>query len=193
VNRPKLLLVDNVDSFSFMLADALIVAGADLDVVRNDEVSVDEALALGRDGIVVSPGPGAPEDAGISVSLAAAAIRLDRPFLGVCLGHQALAFACGGRVGRVPPVHGKVSLVRHDGEGLFAKLSSPLPFTRYHSLAVTQLPNDLVAAAWSDDQVVMAIQHRRAPAFGLQFHPESVASTHGQCLLEAFVERCGQA
>lgn len=190
MSKPRLLLVDNIDSFSFMLADTLIVAGADLDIIRNDAVDVAEAMARGRDGIVVSPGPGAPEDAGISVDLAAAAISARRPFLGVCLGHQALALACGGTVGRVPPVHGKVARVTHNASGLFEGLPSPLDFTRYHSLAVTGVPDALEAQAWSADGIVMAMRHRHAPAHGVQFHPESVASDAGPALVAAFVDRC---
>lgn len=193
MSRPKLLLVDNVDSFSFMLADYLIVAGADLDVVRNDAVTVEEALERGRDGIVVSPGPGRPEDAGISVALASAAIAANRPFLGVCLGHQALALACGSKVDRVTPVHGKTASVSHDGSGLFASLASPLDFTRYHSLAVTSPTAPLVGQAWTADGVVMAMRHETAPAHGLQFHPESVASHAGGALVSAFVALCAAA
>lgn len=193
MHRSRLLLIDNVDSFSFMLADYLAVAGADLDIVRNDAIGVDEALERGRGGIVVSPGPGTPEDAGISVALAAAAVARRRPYLGVCLGHQALALACGGRVGRVAPVHGKVAEVTHDGSGLFAGLASPQRFTRYHSLAVTRLPDALAAQAWSDDGVTMAMRHREAPAHGIQFHPESVASPSGQHVIAAFVKLCASA
>ncbi len=193
MRRPRLLLVDNVDSFSFMLADYLIVAGADLDIVRNDEVSVAEAMTRGVDGIVVSPGPGTPEAAGISVDLARAAVEECRPFLGVCLGHQALALACGGKVGRVPPVHGKIASVTHDRSGLFAGLASPLRFTRYHSLAVSELPEPLLAQAWTDDGVVMAMRHATAPAHGVQFHPESVTSEAGAALIRAFVESCRAA
>lgn len=191
--RPRLLLVDNIDSFSFMLADGLIVAGAQLEVVRNDEVSVAEALGRGRDGIIVSPGPGRPEDAGISVELARAAVGEGRPYLGVCLGHQALGLACGSRVDRVAPVHGKIASVRHDGTGLFDGLASPLDFTRYHSLAVIDPAPPLVAQAWSEDGVVMAMRHTDAPAHGVQFHPESIASTFGTALLKAFVECCRPA
>ena len=187
VSAPRLLLIDNVDSFSFMLADTLRVAGGDVRVERNDALDVAQALALGRDGIVISPGPGAPPDAGISVALAAACIAQRRPLLGVCLGHQALALACGGEVGRVAPMHGKVASVRHDASGLFAQLPSPFSATRYHSLAVTRLPDLLVANAWSEDGTVMAMRHASAPAHGIQFHPESIATEHGATLITAFV------
>ena len=187
VSAPRLLLIDNVDSFSFMLADTLRVAGGDVRVERNDALDVAQALTLGRDGIVISPGPGAPPDAGISVALAAACIAQRRPLLGVCLGHQALALACGGEVGRVAPMHGKVASVRHDASGLFAQLPSPFSATRYHSLAVTRLPDLLVANAWSEDGTVMAMRHASAPAHGIQFHPESIATEHGATLITAFV------
>ena len=184
---PRLLLIDNVDSFTFMLADYLRAAGAEVEVERNDSIDVGQALDLGRDGIVISPGPGAPREAGISVALAAACIAQRRPLLGVCLGHQALALACGGEVGRTPPMHGKIAEVRHDGSGLFAGLPSPMAATRYHSLAATALPEALIANAWSEDGTVMAIRHLHAPTHGIQFHPESVATEQGAALIAAFV------
>jgi anthranilate synthase component 2 len=188
---PRLLLLDNFDSFSFMLADRLRVAGAEVLVARNDALDVDQALA-DYDGIVFSPGPGAPADAGISVELARACVAQDRPLLGVCLGHQALALASGGTVARVAPMHGKVANVRHDGSGLFAGLPSPIAATRYHSLAVTELAGPLLANAWSEDGTVMAMRHTSAPAHGIQFHPESIATAHGDALLVAFVAGCAR-
>jgi anthranilate synthase component 2 len=189
---PRLLLLDNVDSFTFMLADSLRVAGAEVRVVRNDGFDIAAALA-DHDGIVISPGPGAPEEAGQSVALAAACIAARKHLLGVCLGHQAIALACSGTVGRVAPMHGKIATVRHDGSGLFAGLPSPLEATRYHSLAVTDLPASLLANAWSEDGLVMALRHASAPAHGIQFHPESIASPHGATLLAAFVGQCAIA
>jgi anthranilate synthase component 2 len=193
VVRPRLLLVDNVDSFSFMLADCLAVAGADLEIVRNDALTVEEAMTRGRAGIVISPGPGKPEDAGISVALARAAVAEGRPYLGVCLGHQALALACGGEVGRGAPGAGKIAHVNHDGTALFAGLPTPAAFTRYHSLAVTRTPDALIAQAWTEDGVVMAMRHVSAPAYGVQVHPESVASQFGGVVLVAFVDHCAAA
>jgi anthranilate synthase component 2 len=187
---PRLLLLDNVDSFTFMLADTLRVAKAEVAVERHDAIDVARALEAGRDGIVISPGPGAPRDAGISVTLAAACIAQRCPLLGVCLGHQALALACGGEVIRVAPMHGKIAEVRHDGSGLFAGLPSPFPATRYHSLAATDLPDTLLANAWSEDGTIMAMRHRAAPAHGIQFHPESIATPHGAALIAAFVAIC---
>ena len=147
-------------------------------------------MVEGRDGIMVSPGPGRPEDAGISIALAKAAIAARRPFLGICLGHQALAMACGLAVERVAPVHGKIAAVRHDGSGLFAGLPSPLRATRYHSLAVPKVEPPLIATAWNEQRLCMAMRHRNAPAHGIQFHPESIASEHGHALIGAFVGLC---
>lgn len=192
MTSPRLLLLDNIDSFTFMLADRLRVAGAEVVVERHDSIDIARALVVGRDGIVISPGPGAPRDAGISVALAAACVERRRPYLGVCLGHQALGLACGARIDRVAPMHGKIAAVRHDDSGLFAGLPSPFEATRYHSLAVIGLPETLIANAWSEDGVVMAMRHRDAPAHGIQFHPESVATPHGTALLAAFVGLCAQ-
>jgi len=192
MTAPRLLLLDNIDSFTFMLADYLRVAGAEVIVERHDALDVAQALEAGRDGIVISPGPGAPEVGGISVALAAACIEQRRPLLGVCLGHQALGLACGARVDRVAPMHGKIAAVRHDSSALFAGLPSPLDATRYHSLAVVDLPVTLIANAWSEDGIVMAMRHRAAPAHGIQFHPESIATPHGAALLAAFVGMAGE-
>ena len=183
----RLLLVDNFDSFTHMLADQLRVAGATVDVVRADVATVVMALGGAYDGVVISPGPGRSEDAGESIAIAAACIAARQPLLGVCLGHQAIALACGDTVGRVAPIHGKVANVRHDGSGLFTNLSSPFAATRYHSLAVVSVAAPLVANAWSEDGMVMALRHADAPAHGVQFHPESVASEAGPALLAAFV------
>ncbi len=192
MNAPRLLLLDNVDSFTFMLADCLRVAGAEVIVERSEALDVARALEAGRNGIVISPGPGTPQDAGISVALAAACVEVRRPLLGVCLGHQALGLACGARVDRVAPMHGKVARVRHDGAALLAGLPVPFEATLYHSLAVSDLPEALIASAWSEDGIVMAMRHRDAPAFGVQFHPESVATPNGATLIAAFVRLSGE-
>lgn len=192
MSAPAILVLDNVDSFTFMLVDYLRAAGAEVKVARNDALDVAEALDVGRDGILISPGPGTPEAAGISIELAAACIGRMRPLLGVCLGHQALAMACGTEVSRTAPVHGKVAAVRHDGTGLFVGLPSPMSATRYHSLAVADPAPPLIASAWSEDGTVMAMRHEQAPAHGIQFHPESVASAHGAALIGAFVRLCAQ-
>lgn len=193
MTRPaRILLLDNADSFTFMLADYLINLGAEVAVRRSDTIVIDEALAVGGDGVVISPGPGGPERAGCSVALAAACVKRSHPLLGVCLGHQALALACGSTVERFPPVHGKVAHIRHDESGLFATLPSPFAATRYHSLGVPDPRPPLIANAWSEDGTVMAMRHARAPAHGLQFHPESIASEQGHALLGAFLTLCRQ-
>jgi anthranilate synthase component 2 len=187
---PAILAIDNYDSFTFTLVDYLLSLGAAVTVEKNDTVTADEALRRPLDGYLISPGPGAPEQAGISVALAAACIERRRPLLGICLGHQAMALACGSAVERVPPIHGKVDEVRHDGSGLFAALPSPLAATRYHSLAVPDPVSPLIANAWSADGLVMAMRHKDAPAHGIQFHPESIGSEHGHALLQAFLAEC---
>ncbi|QIK95740.1 aminodeoxychorismate/anthranilate synthase component II [Sphingomonas sp. HDW15A] len=188
---PRILVLDNYDSFTFTLVDYLASAGADVTVCRNDQLGVAEALAGAFQGVMISPGPGAPEDAGISVALTKACIETKLPLLGVCLGHQAIAIACGQTVGKVRPVHGKISRVSHDDSGLFAGLPSPMSVTRYHSLAITEVVQSrLIANAWTDDGVIMGVRHAEAPVHGVQFHPESVASEHGHALMRAFIATC---
>jgi len=185
-----LLLIDNYDSFTYNLFHYLGELGAETVVHRNDRLTVDEALALRPTGIVVSPGPCDPDRAGISLALIVAAARLC-PILGVCLGHQAIAQAFGGKVVRAPHVmHGKTSAVRHDGTGVLQGLPSPFTATRYHSLVATvdDLPECLVVNARSEDGVIMGLRHRDLPVHGVQFHPESIASEHGHALLRNFLE-----
>jgi len=187
-----ILVIDNYDSFTWNLVQMLAAAGEEVEVVRNDAARVDELLAREPLGIVVSPGPGRPEGAGVCVEL----IRRARPvpLLGVCLGHQALAYACGGTVERAArQMHGKVSRVRHGDEGIFAGLPNPFEATRYHSLAVREesLPPELRAIAWSeDDGEVMGLEHRELPYYGVQFHPESVLTTAGPHMMANFLEIC---
>ena len=190
MTAPRILVVDNVDSFTFMLVDYLLALGAEVAVKRNDVISVDDVLRSGSDGILISPGPGSPEQAGISVALAAACIERRVPLLGVCLGHQAIAVACGSKVELTKPIHGKVAMVTHDGTGLFEGLPSPFAATRYHSLAVLEPRPPLIANARSEDGIVMAMRHEAAPAHGIQFHPESVASEQGKALLLAYLNIC---
>ena len=187
---PSILAIDNYDSFTFTLVDYLLSLGASVTVEKNDTVSVSETLRAPYDGYLISPGPGTPEQAGISVELSEACIAEKRPLLGVCLGHQAIALACGSAVERVPPIHGKIDAVRHDGSGLFAGLPSPLAATRYHSLAVPAPMPPLHANAWSADGLVMAMRHESAPVHGIQFHPESIGSEHGHAMLGAFLALC---
>jgi anthranilate synthase/aminodeoxychorismate synthase-like glutamine amidotransferase len=186
-----IVVLDNYDSFTYNLVQMLAAAGARVEVLRNDAATPEELLGRRPRGIVLSPGPGRPESAGISIEL----IRRQAPvpLLGVCLGHQALAVAFGARVERAPRLmHGKTSLVRHDGGGLFAGLPDPFEATRYHSLAVCEdsLPPELAATAWSDDGILMGLVHRRLPYFGVQFHPESVLTAAGPRLLANFLSRC---
>lgn len=187
---PRILVIDNVDSFTFMLVDYLVDLGAEVVVKRNNCLSVEEALGSGADGLLISPGPGTPQDSGISLAVAKACIERRRPLLGVCLGHQAIGLACGSAVERTYPVHGKVARVTHDGSGIFAGLPSPFAATRYHSLAVPEPRPPLIANAWSEDGTVMAMRHAQAPVHGVQFHPESVASEQGKALLGAFLQIC---
>ncbi len=186
-----ILLVDSYDSFTFNLVHSFLRAGADVRVRRNDELSVSEALALEPAAIVLSPGPGTPEDAGILLELCRE-LPAHVPLLGVCLGHQALVLAAGGSLELDPePVHGKASLVRHTGEGILRGLSDPFPAGRYHSIRAAELPDELRMTAWIDDaagrRVPMAVEHSRLPRFGVQFHPESILTPDGDRLVESFV------
>ena len=191
-----MLLLDNYDSFTWNLFHYLGELGARVEVHRNDALSVEQALEIGHDGIVISPGPCDPDRAGISVPLVQAAAREAVPLLGVCLGHQSLFQAFGGTIDRAPVLmHGKTSAIRHDGKGLFQGLPNPLTATRYHSLHGERatLPNALTVTAWSDDEVIMAVEHRELPLFGVQFHPESIETESGHALLRNFLERCPEA
>jgi anthranilate synthase/aminodeoxychorismate synthase-like glutamine amidotransferase len=189
--KARVLLVDNYDSFTYNLYQYLGELGAETRVIRNDEMTAEAALALGSDRIVISPGPGTPDQAGISLDLIRrAAGRV--PLLGVCLGHQALGQAFGGRVVRAPRLmHGKTSEIRHDGRTLFAGLPDPFTATRYHSLIVARdsVPGCLEVSAWTDGEVVMGLRHRELPLEGVQFHPESILTTSGKDLLRNFLER----
>jgi anthranilate synthase component 2 len=186
-----LLMIDNYDSFTYNLVQYLGELGADVRVVRNDEMSVDQLEALGAERIVISPGPCTPNEAGISVAL------IERlagrvPILGVCLGHQAIGQAFGGRVVRARQVmHGKVSTVRHGGAGVFAGLPDAFIATRYHSLVVEResLPECLVVTAEADDGEIMGLRHRTLPVEGVQFHPEALLTEHGHALLKNFLQR----
>ncbi len=191
----RILVVDNYDSFVFNLVQYLGQLGAECIVRRNDEVSVDDLPALGIDGVLLSPGPGTPEAAGVSVAMVRACAAAGRPLLGVCLGHQAIAVAHGGVVGRAPELlHGKTSVVSHSGVGVLADLPSPFTATRYHSLAVDEstLPaNEIEVTARTASGVVMALRHRILPLEGVQFHPESVLTQGGHLLLARWLSVCG--
>ena len=187
---PLVLVIDNYDSFVYNLVQAIGPHAGDVVVRRNDSIDVDGIRNLDPDGIVVSPGPGTPQDAGVSMPL----FDLDYPTLGVCLGHQALCATNGATVGHAEQVvHGKPSTVRHDGQGIFASLPDAVEVGRYHSLAVSRdgLPAVLEEAAWAtDEDVVMAVRHRERPHVGVQFHPESILTPHGPTMVERFVESC---
>ena len=186
-----ILMVDNYDSFPFNLVQVLAAEGAEVLVLRNDAESAAAMRARRPTGIVLSPGPGRPEDAGVCVELLER--RPNVPLLGVCLGHQALGVAFGGRCERAPRLmHGKTSPVRHTGRGIFSGLSDPFEATRYHSLAVPEasLPAELEPLAWADDGTLMGMAHRELPYWGVQFHPESVLTREGPRLLGNFLRLC---
>jgi anthranilate synthase component 2 len=188
-----ILMLDNYDSFTYNLVQELEEIGeAPVGVVRNDAAPVAELLARGPRAVVISPGPGAPEEAGVTLELVQRPAEL--PLLGICLGHQALAAAHGGRVVRAAaPVHGKTSAIRHGGAGVFAGLPDPFEATRYHSLVVARegLPAALEVTAWTDDGTIMGLRHRERPHFGVQFHPESYLCREGRQLLARFLELAG--
>ncbi len=194
-----LLVLDNYDSFTYNLVQYAGELGAEPEVRRNDALTVDEALALDPDAIIISPGPCTPAEAGISVELIRAAAG-HVPVLGVCLGHQAIGEAFGGRIVRAERLmHGKTTMVAHTGHPLFDGLPSPVEVMRYHSLVVAPLglPDVLLPIAWSDDRPagdeIMALAHRSLPVYGVQFHPESVATQHGKRLLSNFLNLCLQS
>jgi len=184
------LLIDNYDSFTYNLVHFLGELGAEVVVRRNDALSADEAMAMRPQGIVISPGPCDPDRAGICLELIDKAADARMPLLGVCLGHQAIGQAFGGKVVRGPmPMHGKLSHVRHAGSDVFADIPSPLEATRYHSLVVERatMPEELAVTAETADGIVMGLAHKELPMFGVQFHPESIASEHGHKLLGNFL------
>jgi anthranilate synthase component 2 len=186
----RVTLIDNYDSFTFNLVHYLGELGAEVSVWRNDEITVAGALAARPDAIVLSPGPCTPNEAGVCVDLVLAASETT-PMLGVCLGHQAIGQAFGGDIVRAPaPMHGKTSRISHHARGLFRGLNGPFHATRYHSLIIdrSSAPAELEISAESDDGLVMAVEHRERPAFGVQFHPESIASEHGRRILRNFLD-----
>jgi para-aminobenzoate synthetase component 2 len=188
----SILVVDNYDSFVYNLVQYLQQLHADVTVLRNDEASPDTITDY--DGVLLSPGPGAPEDAGVCMPMVAAAVAAGVPLLGVCLGHQAIAAQFGGVVAQAPELlHGKTSQVHHDGRGVFAGVPEPFRATRYHSLALDPqtVPADLAVTATTDSGVIMAVRHRTLPIEGVQFHPESVLTEHGHRMLANWLVQCG--
>jgi anthranilate synthase component II len=185
-----ILVVDNHDSFTWNIVHYLRALGAEVAVEQSDALSVAEAMASHARGFVLSPGPGGPEEAGISIDLVHACAETRRPLLGICLGHQAIAAAFGAYIVRAPqPMHGKTSTLRHDGSGVFAGLPSPFTAARYHSLVAhpATIPDWLVVTATAEDETVQGLRHVTLPIHGVQFHPESIASEHGQRLLGNFL------
>lgn len=194
----RLLMIDNYDSFTYNLVQYLGELGAEVDVVRNDAASLDALLARGAEGLVISPGPGTPEDAGVSVASIERFAASGIPVFGVCLGHQSIGAAFGGKIVRARSImHGKVSTVTHDGKGVFEGLPARFEATRYHSLVIEEasLPEVLEISARTDDGEIMGVRHRRLPVEGVQFHPESIMTVEGKRLLANFMARCrhGQA
>ena len=185
-----LLLIDNYDSFTYNLVHYLGELGENVVVKRNDKISVAEAMAMGASAIILSPGPCDPDQAGICLPLTLAAAKARLPLLGVCLGHQTIGQAFGGKVVRHKEiVHGKMGAMHHAGKSLFAGLPSPFNATRYHSLVVDRpsLPDCLEVTGWLEDGTIMGLQHRELPIHGVQFHPESIASEHGHKMLQNFL------
>lgn len=186
-----LLLIDNYDSFTYNLVHYIGELGMDVVVKRNDEITVDQAMAMGAQAILLSPGPCDPDQAGICLPLTLAAAKARMPLMGVCLGHQTIGQAFGGKVVRHSEiVHGKMGAMLHANKSLFKGLPSPFKATRYHSLVVESetLPDCLEVTAWLDDGTIMGLQHRELPIHGVQFHPESIASEHGHKMLQNFLD-----
>jgi anthranilate synthase/aminodeoxychorismate synthase-like glutamine amidotransferase len=191
----RIAIVDNYDSFTYNLVQYLGELGAQVDVVRNDAVDADTLLAGRPDGVVISPGPGDPDDAGISLDVVDACARTRTPLLGVCLGHQSIGQAFGGRIVRARTLmHGKVSPISHDGRGVFRSLPTPFDATRYHSLVIAEetLPQVLEVSARTPDGEIMGVRHRELPIEGVQFHPESILTAQGKALLKNFLDACAR-
>lgn len=186
-----ILVIDNYDSFTWNLVHYLMEMGAEVEVVRNDALTADQAIRTGAQGFLLSPGPCTPNEAGVSLDLVGAAAEAKVPLLGVCLGHQSIGQYFGGKVVRGGLMHGKTSPVTHDGTGVFEGLPSPFITTRYHSLIVTDIPDCLAVNARSDDTHVMGFRHTSLPIHGVQFHPESIATEHGHAMVANFLRLCG--
>ena len=186
-----ILVIDNYDSFTWNLVHYVMELGAEVRVERNDALTVADAMASGARGILLSPGPCTPNEAGITLDLVGACAAARLPLFGVCLGHQAIGQHFGGAVVRGGLMHGKTSPIDHDGSGVFAGLPSPFTATRYHSLIVTDVPDVLAVNATAGDGSVMGLRHRALPIHGVQFHPESIATEHGHDLIANFLRLCG--
>jgi len=191
----RLLMIDNYDSFTFNLVQYLGELGCEVDVVRNDAGTIDDVLDRSADGVVISPGPGEPNGAGISLAAVTTCAERKLPLLGVCLGHQSIGAAFGGSIVRARSImHGKVSAIEHDGRGVFVGVPSPFEATRYHSLVVEEasLPAVLMVTARTADGEIMGLRHRELPIEGVQFHPESILTVEGKRLLDNFLSGCAK-
>jgi anthranilate synthase/aminodeoxychorismate synthase-like glutamine amidotransferase len=187
----RVAMVDNYDSFTYNLVQYLSELGAAVDVVRNDAIGASDLLARKPDGVVISPGPGEPHDAGISIEVARLCARSATPLLGVCLGHQSIGVAFGAKIVRARSImHGKVSPIEHDGKGVFREIASPFEATRYHSLVISEesCPAELEITARTPDGEIMGVRHRVHPVEGVQFHPESIVTVEGKRLLRNFLD-----
>jgi anthranilate synthase component 2 len=191
----RILMIDNYDSFTYNLVQYLGELGAEVDVVRNDVATAEALLERRPQGLVISPGPGVPQDAGISIESVRVFAEHRVPVLGVCLGHQAIGAAFGGRIVRARSImHGKTSPIEHEGKGIFAGIPSPFEATRYHSLVIEEAscPGELRVTARTPDREIMGVVHRELPVTGVQFHPESILTEVGKALLRNFLDRCGE-
>ncbi|HOO82784.1 MAG TPA: aminodeoxychorismate/anthranilate synthase component II [Alphaproteobacteria bacterium] len=184
-----LTLIDNYDSFTYNLVQYLGDLGVETQVHRNDQISVDEVLAKKPAGLMISPGPSDPDHAGICLDLVKAAAEKEIPLIGVCLGHQTIGQAFGGKIVKTSPLHGKISQITHEEKSLFAGLPSPIEVTRYHSLIIEResLPECLEITAKTEDGIIMGVMHKTLPINGVQFHPESIATEHGHAMLKNFI------
>ncbi len=192
----RLVMIDNYDSFTYNLVQYLGELGAEVDVFRNDAATVGELLARNPDGVVISPGPGEPEDAGVSIEMVRACAERRVPLLGVCLGHQSIGVAFGAKIVRARSImHGKISEIAHDRRGIFEGVPTPFEATRYHSLVIDEAscPEELEITARTADGEIMGVRHRERPVEGVQFHPESIMTREGKSLLMAFLRRCGMS
>jgi len=192
----RLVMIDNYDSFTYNLVQYLGELGAEVEVFRNDAATVDELLARNPDGVVISPGPGEPEDAGISIEMVRACAERGIPLLGVCLGHQSIGVAFGAKIVRARSImHGKISEIEHDRRGVFEGVPTPFEATRYHSLVIDEAscPEELEITARTADGEIMGVRHRELPVEGVQYHPESIMTREGKSLPKAFLRRCGMS
>ena len=186
-----IVLIDNYDSFTYNLVQYLGDLEIETQVFRNDKISVNEVIQLRPSGLVISPGPGDPEHAGICLELVQAAAENTIPLFGVCLGHQAIGQAFGGKIIKTAPLHGKTSKITHTNKSAFQDLPSPIEVTRYHSLVIERdsIPGELEITAETEDEIIMGVQHETLPIHGVQFHPESIATEHGHAMLKNFTNQ----